>query len=146
MRYIALTDGTTMGGELIIFKTNAPVEILKSLEKESCNVYINGGDYEDVPIWHEVITEKGYEFEFIDSCRHITPYTSSREWLSEHEIGAKICEHYVIDDQPELNNVLKEDSSKDTKLSLEDRIIIAGEQCGQNSKQSEKEHCAPSRE
>ena len=33
IRLITLSDGTGMGDELIIFKTNAPVEELKKLEK-----------------------------------------------------------------------------------------------------------------
>lgn len=48
-RYIALSDESGMGGELIILQTNAPAKRLKALEKESCEIYTNG-DYEDVPI------------------------------------------------------------------------------------------------
>lgn len=48
-RLIALTNGTGMGGELIVFSTNAPKERLQALEKESCDVFLNGGDMEDVP-------------------------------------------------------------------------------------------------
>ena len=50
-RLIALTNGTGMGGELIVFSTNAPKERLQALEKESCDVFLNGGDMEDVPLW-----------------------------------------------------------------------------------------------
>ena len=49
-RLIALTNGTGMGGELIVFSTNAPKERLQALEKESCDVFLNGGDMEDVPL------------------------------------------------------------------------------------------------
>lgn len=38
-RYIALSDEPGMGGELIIFETNAPAERLKELERESCEIY-----------------------------------------------------------------------------------------------------------
>lgn len=59
-RYIALSDESGMGGELIILKTNAPAKRLKALEKESCEIYTNG-DYEDVPIWSSVLEDEGYE-------------------------------------------------------------------------------------
>ena len=65
IRLITLSDGTGMGDELIIFKTNAPVEELKKLEKISCQVYLDGGDFEDVRIWAGVIGEKGYLFEYV---------------------------------------------------------------------------------
>lgn len=38
-RYIALSDESGMGGELIILQTNAPAKRLKALEKESCEIY-----------------------------------------------------------------------------------------------------------
>lgn len=103
MRYVTLKDGTGMGDELLIFQTDAPVELLKNLEQESCQVYIDRGDYEDVPLWHKVLTDQGYTFEYIDSCEHVTPYGTSADWLESHEVGAKISEHYVIENQPELN-------------------------------------------
>ena len=59
-RYIALSDESGMGGELIILQTNAPAKRLKALEKESCEIYTNG-DYEDVPIWPSVLEDEGYE-------------------------------------------------------------------------------------
>ena len=97
-RWIALSDGTTMGDELVIFKTNAPVSELKELEKQSCQVYLNGGDYEDVPIWKYVLNKKGYTFEFVDSHRHISPYGSSCTWLELDY--PEVTEHYVIENQP----------------------------------------------
>lgn len=42
-RYITLSDGTGMGGELIIFKTNAPIDVLKELENKCCELKKNGG-------------------------------------------------------------------------------------------------------
>lgn len=42
MRYISLSDGTCMGDELIVFETNAPSEVLKELERVSCQIYKNG--------------------------------------------------------------------------------------------------------
>lgn len=98
IRTIALSDGTTMGDELIIFKTNAPTEELKNLEKISCQVYLDGGDYEDVPIWSEIINGKGYLFEYVDSCVHVTPFTTSTEWLEEKY--PMTTEYYVIENQP----------------------------------------------
>lgn len=44
MRLITLSDGTGMGDELIVFKTNAPEEELKKLENMSCEVYQKGGN------------------------------------------------------------------------------------------------------
>lgn len=99
-RLITLTDGTGMGDALIIFKTNAPPDILRNLEIASCNIYIHGGSYDDVPIWSAELAKKGYVFEYVDSCRHVTPYGKSTDWLENHEIGSKINEHYVIENQP----------------------------------------------
>lgn len=98
-RYITLSDGTGMGGELIIFKTDAPVELLKQLEALSCEAVKAD---EDVPIWKEVVTNRGFEFKFIDSHQHVTAFGTSQDWLKEHAIGSKVTEHYVIDDQPNL--------------------------------------------
>ena len=51
IRLITLSDGTGMGDELIIFRTNAPVEELKKLENVYCkamefNFYINESEFE----------------------------------------------------------------------------------------------------
>ena len=43
-RLIILSDSPGMDGELVIFRTNAPVERLKSLEVESCKAYTNNTD------------------------------------------------------------------------------------------------------
>lgn len=91
-----------MGDWLHIFKTNAPKELLEELEKSSCEAYINGGDDEDVPIWADVVSSKGYSMLVVDSHQHITPFKTSKEWLEEHEIGASITEHYVIENQPDI--------------------------------------------
>ena len=99
MRLITLSDGTGMGDELIVFKTNAPVAELKKLEKISCQVYIEGGDFEDVPIWGNVLQKKGYKFEYVASHQHVSPFGTSKEWLKENY---KITEHYVIENQPNL--------------------------------------------
>lgn len=48
-RLIAVDYGTSMGDDKVIVETDAPEDILRELEKESCQVYIDGGDYEDVP-------------------------------------------------------------------------------------------------
>lgn len=69
-RLITLSDGTGMGGELLVIRTDAPAEVLSELEKISCEIFINGANYEDVPIWADVLKEKGYEFTYIDSCTH----------------------------------------------------------------------------
>lgn len=59
-RLISLSDGTGMGGELLVIRTDAPAEVLSELEKISCEIFINGSDAEKVPIWADVLEEKGY--------------------------------------------------------------------------------------
>ena len=102
-RMITLTDGTCMGDIIIVFSTNAPVEELKALEKISNDVYINGGEAEDVPIWTDVLKEKGYIFEYLDEHQHITPMGTSKEWLEEKYPSIK--EHYLIQNQPKCTNI-----------------------------------------
>ena len=98
-RLIALTDRTGMGGSVIIFKTNAPIEELKELERISNKVYISGSkNGEDVPIWADVLVNKGYIFDYVDEHQHITPCGTSTDWLSEKYPQTK--ERYIIDDQP----------------------------------------------
>lgn len=99
-RLVTLTDGTDMGGVLYVFKTNAPMEELRELERVSCDVYINGGDDEDVQIWAEFLENKGYIFDYVDEHTHVTAYGSSSEWLEEKY--PQITEHYCIDNQPEM--------------------------------------------
>lgn len=84
-RKIILQDGTCMGDETLVFLTNAPKNRLKSLEKESCDIYKNGGSYEDIPLWANVLTDEGYIFE-----------------LQDCENPEGIQELYVIENQPEL--------------------------------------------
>lgn len=97
-RLISLTDGTDMGGMVIVFKTNAPSEELKELEKISNDIYINGGEEEDVPIWKNVLEEKGYVFDYVDEHEHVTAFRTSSDWLEEEY--PQIAEHYCIDNQP----------------------------------------------
>ena len=44
-----------MGGKLLVFETDAPAEVLSELEKISCEIFINGVDAEEVPIWADVL-------------------------------------------------------------------------------------------
>ena len=99
-RLISLTDGTGMGDMVIIFETNAPAKELKELERISCEVYLNSGDYEDVPIWAKVLTEKGYVFDYVAEHQHITAHGTSQDWLENKY--SSITEHYVIENQPEI--------------------------------------------
>lgn len=99
-RLISLTDGTDMGGMLIIFKTNAPVNVLKEIEVISNGIYINGGDEDDVPVWREYLKQRGYNFEYIDECCHVTPFETSNDWLTTNY--SQITEHYVIENQPNI--------------------------------------------
>lgn len=114
-RFITLTDGTDMGGMVIVFKTNAPIEELKELEKVSNAVYLNGGDVEDVPIWAEVLKNKGYVFDYVDEHEHITAFGTSRDWLEEKY--SHVTEHYTIENQPDDQEELE--SSKDVKQNEE---------------------------
>lgn len=100
MRLVTLCDGTAMGDVIIVFNTDAPVEELMELERICCQIYIDGGDYEDIPIWANVLKEKGYVFDFVDSHQHITPFNSSDEWIKTEYV--EITEHYVIENQPTL--------------------------------------------
>jgi hypothetical protein len=97
-RMVSLSDGTGMGDMCYIFKTNAPVERLKELEKVSCDAYLHGNGYEDVPLWFEVLEKEGYVFNCIDECQHVGPYMSSTTWLETKY--KKVKEHYVIENQP----------------------------------------------
>ena len=86
MRKFGLYDGDGMGGELIIFESNAPTTELQQLENIS---------QDNAPIWSVVLTEKGYVCEYIDSCTNITPYTTSEEWQKEN--FPEVTEFYYID-------------------------------------------------
>jgi len=100
LRLITLTDGTDMGGIMIVFKTNAPTEELEALEKISNDVYLNGGDEEEVPIWKNVLEAKGYVFEYVDEHPNINAFDTSDGWLEKKY--PQISEKYVIENQPEL--------------------------------------------
>ena len=101
LRKIVLVDGTTMGDCAIVFNTNAPVKLLKDLEKKSCDVYKKFGPeaYNKVPNWAEVCFKKGYTFEFVGDHQHVTAYGTSRSWLEENY--PDVTEKYVIENQPE---------------------------------------------
>ena len=103
-RYITLCDGTTMGDELLVVKTNAPAELLKSLEMKSCEAYLTDGDDATVPWWDEEVKKAGYDYEVIWSHTHVTAIYTSEEALEifEEKHNTKITEHYVIENQPEL--------------------------------------------
>lgn len=93
-RFVTLTDGTGMGGELLVFKTDAPVCELQELEKVSCDLTKDG---KDAPIWTDVLAEKGYSFEYVDSHQHVTAFGTSSSWLEDHDVYKEIKEHYVIE-------------------------------------------------
>ena len=109
MRLIALSDGTRDQDSLIVFETNAPVEILKKLEKQSCDVFLSGsGCYDDVPIWRDVLTEQGYEFNCIDSQFHTIGFKTSEQWLKDD--FPDITEKYVIENQPRSHEAFEIES------------------------------------
>lgn len=80
-RYITLSDGTGMNDELIVIKTTAPAELLKNLEQQSCEAYLQGKE-DEVPMWSAVLTDAGYLFEVVDSCKHVNASGTSDEWLT----------------------------------------------------------------
>lgn len=91
LRKVLLQDGTCMGDELCVFRTNAPVERLKKLEKESCEIYKNGGSYDDIPIWSDVLSDEGYVFEYVFELDAVCGDDQD-----------DVCEKYVIENQPEI--------------------------------------------
>ena len=91
-RNIVLSDSNGMDGELVILRTNAPINRLKSLEKESQKLYANG---EDVPIWADILEAEGYMCDIVDSCRHVTPYCRSDDWQKEYY--PEVTEFYNIE-------------------------------------------------
>lgn len=101
MRKIALDEGTTMGDYCLVFETNAPIERLKQLENECNQIYINGGDDCDIPIWADILKEEGYVFKFVDEHCHTSQYATSSYWLEVSYPDIK--EHYVIENQPNLS-------------------------------------------
>lgn len=92
MRKFGLYDGEGMGGELIIFESDAPVFRLKKLEKLSKECFRKN---KEIPIWSIVLQSNGYTCEYIDSCSHVTPYTTSGEWQKEN--FPEVKEFYFID-------------------------------------------------
>lgn len=92
IRLITLSTGNGMGDELIVFKTNAPIDFLKNLEKISNEAQKNG---DEVPIWMDIVIDNGYQFEFINSHRHVTAYGTSTDWLEKN--FPKIKENYSIE-------------------------------------------------
>lgn len=100
MRRIILNDGTGMGDCSIVFETDAPVERLKELEKQCCQIYIDGGSSEDVPIWAEVLSKEGYTFKYVSEHGHVTPFRSSTKWLEDEY--PEITEEYTIENQPDV--------------------------------------------
>jgi hypothetical protein len=91
-RLIALSDSPGMDGELVILRTNAPVERLKVLEVESCKAYTNDTD---VPVWAGVLEKEGYICDIVDSHSHVTPYETSFVWKAK--CYPYITECYDID-------------------------------------------------
>lgn len=103
-RLIALSDSPGMDGELVILRTNAPVERLKVLEVESCKAYTNDTD---VPVWAGVLEKEGYICDIVDSHSHVTPYETSSVWKAK--CYPYITECYDIDNVISLINGSEEE-------------------------------------
>lgn len=88
-----LQDRTEMGDTLYIFETDAPIEHLKKLEKISCDAYINGNRYDDIPVWANELEKKGYIFKCIDEFQNIGVYSSSYDLRDKY---SDIKEEYLI--------------------------------------------------
>lgn len=97
LRLITLSDGSGMGDCRYVFNTDAPSEVLKELERESCAVYRNGGNDEDVPIWADVLNTQGYTFDYVDECENVTAFGTSSDWVNVKY--PQIIEHYCIENQ-----------------------------------------------
>lgn len=115
VRLISFSDGTTMGDYLYIVSTNAPKEELRELERISCELYRNGYDEPDIPVWTDELEEKGYVFSILDYHQHISQYGSSREWKAEWY--PEVDEHYQIENQIKKQEQRKENDEvkKQTK-------------------------------
>ena len=98
-RLITLSDGTGMGGELLVFRTDAPAEVLSEIGKISCEI-LSTELIMRTFLYGRCFKEKGYEFTYIDSCTHVTAYGTSSDWLEE--TFGEINEKYVIEDQPDM--------------------------------------------
>lgn len=64
-RLIAIAHGTKVRDELTIWKTNAPDKRIRELGYISTEVYMDGGDYGDLPDLHRILTGEGYSFQFV---------------------------------------------------------------------------------
>lgn len=56
--------------------------------------------FRTIHIERDVLTEKGYCFDYVSEHAHINPFDSSSGWLEKNY--PDITEHYVIENQPEL--------------------------------------------
>jgi len=95
MRNIVFGEGTSMGDTVYVVQTDAPKELLNELLERSNKVYIDGGDYNDIPIWAEEISKKGYTFDFIDEMNAVN---YDIDMLDDYDIK----EEYIIENQPDL--------------------------------------------
>ena len=50
----------------------------------------------------KTVSEQGYHMEIVDTCRHVTPFGTSEDWIKKQEAGVGVVERYVIDNQPEV--------------------------------------------
>ena len=94
MRLVGLHDGDGMGDFLYIFETNAPKSRLEALERESQKI-ADLGNYEDIPIWEDVLSDEGYVFDYVADHRHVTPYGTSESWRETNY--PEVTEIYYID-------------------------------------------------
>lgn len=108
-RYITLCDGTTMGAELTIIKTNAPENLLRELEEKACEAYRLYGNDAEIPLWYNEVKKMGYTYEYIDSYMPISTVLRLEEFIRELEkkFNIEIAENYLIEDQPELGKKKK---------------------------------------
>lgn len=91
-KLVGISTGETMGDELCIYCTNAPKEAINKLVVAS-NKEKKKGNY--LPNFEEYLQDRGFITKYIDSCTHVTPYKSSREWQQENY--PEVTEFYYID-------------------------------------------------
>ena len=90
-RLILFSDGDGMGDFLYVAMTNAPAEELNNLLARSREAIKKG---EDMPIWQNILTKKGYIFNVIDEYRHVTAYGTSKSWREENY--PNVTEEYFV--------------------------------------------------
>ena len=87
-RLIAITHGTKLYDELTVWETNAPRKYIDPLTLISTEIYLDGGNYGDIPDLYRILTSEGYLFELVDRYQH-TPTSWKNPWDAEENSKEK---------------------------------------------------------